>query len=78
MIRLFTLPLLVVSLICCISCGAIEVNTAQQLVDIFATATEPVNENIEVTSDLNFLRTNISLPLGAYPNGTCVPYCGTL
>lgn len=78
MIRLFTQTLLVVSLICCVSCRARKVGTAEELVSIFADATEVVNENIEITSDLDFSSSSLSLPLGARTVGSCVPYSGTL
>ena len=77
MIRLFTQTLLVVSLICS-ACRARKVDTAEELVSIFADATEVVNENIKITSDLDFSSSSLSLPLGARTVGSCVPYSGTL
>lgn len=78
MTRLFVKALLVVSSLCCISCCAIVVSTAGELIQIFADATtSPVNVDIEVVSDLDF-SSALDLPLGAHSNGTCIPYSGTL
>ena len=54
------------------------VTTAQDLIRLFNnTAESTLNIDIELLADLNFDESNLTLPLGASPNGTCVAFSGT-
>ena len=57
-------------------CGdRVEVADAQKLIDLFSTATTAnLSADIVVTADLDF--SSLSLPLGAFSNGTCVAFSG--
>ena len=71
------LPLLFVSFLCASLCRTHPVATADDLISLFNDATgNTLQTHIEVTADLDFSSSNLTLPLGAFFNGTCVAYSG--
>ena len=51
--------------------------TADELISLFKDATESaLKTDIEVLSDLDFSDANLTFPLGAFSNGTCVSFSG--
>lgn len=59
-------------------CGdRVEVTNAQQLIDLFNSTTETtLTTDIVLLADLDFSGFNLTLPLGAFSNGTCVTFSG--
>ena len=56
---------------------AVKVDTADDLINLFSNATGGVlKDDIELAADLDFSGYTLTLPLGAFPNGTCVAYSG--
>ena len=71
------LPLLFVSFLCASLCHTHPVATADDLISLFKHATgNTLQTDIEVTADLDFSSSNLTLPLGAFSNGTCVAFSG--
>ena len=71
------LPLLFVSFLCASLCHTHPVATADDLISLFKNAhDETLKIDIEVTADLDFSSSNLTLPLGAFSNGTCVAFSG--
>ena len=65
------------SLISTVSC--LPVSTADQLINLFKNAAgSTLDEDIELLGDLDFSHASLTLPLGAFSNGTCVPFSGKL
>jgi hypothetical protein len=55
------------------------VATADDLISLFKHATgNTLQTDIEVTADLDFSSSNLTLPLGAFSNGTCVAFSGVI
>ena len=72
-------PVLIIAMGIVVSvCGdRVEVADAQKLIDLFSTATTAnLSADIVVTADLDFSSSSLSLPLGAFSNGTCVAFSG--
>ena len=68
----FVVVLSLVSTACCDT-----VATADDLISLFKHATgNTLQTDIEVTADLDFSSSNLTLPLGAFSNGTCVAFSG--
>ena len=73
----YLLPLLFVSFLCASLCHTRPVATADDLISLFEHATgNTLQTNIEVTADLDFSSSTLTLPLGAFSNGTCVAFSG--
>ena len=71
------LPLLFVSFLCASLCHSVPVTTADDLISLFKHATgNTVTTNIELLDDLDFSSSTLTLPLGAFSNGTCVSFSG--
>ena len=71
----YLLPLLFVSFLCASLCHTHPVATADDLISLFKHATgNTLQTDIEVTADLDFSSSNLTLPLGAFSNGTCVSF----
>ena len=52
-------------------------STADQLIDLFKNAAgNTLDEDIELLDDLDFSHASLTLPLGVFSNGTCVPFSG--
>ena len=72
-------PLFFVLLFCSSSCYSDTVSTADDLINLFNSATGgALKTDIELLDDLDFSETNLTLPLGAFPNGTCLAFSGVL
>ena len=62
-------------LISTVSC--LPVSNADQLINLFKNAAgNTLDEDIELLDDLDFSHASLTLPLGAFSNGTCVPFSG--
>ena len=71
------LPLLFVSFLCASLCHTHPVANADDLISLFKHATgNTLQTDIEVTADLDFSHHTLTLPLGAFSNGTCVSFSG--
>ena len=73
--------LLLLTVCCNISTQAAptSVKQASDLIDIFTNAKGPtVDTELNIDADLNFTDSNLTLPLGAGADGSCVPYAGVL
>ena len=73
--------LLLLTVCCNISTQAAptSVKQASDLIDIFTNAKGPtVDTELNINADLNFTDSNLTLPLGAGADGSCVPYAGVL
>ena len=54
----------------------VQITSPQTLIGLFKNAVETVNDEIQLISDIHFYGINLTLPLGAFSDGTCVPYSG--
>ena len=55
----------------------IQVNKAEELIRLFNSVTgSTLQIDIDMTADLDFSDSTLTLPLGAFSNGTCVAYSG--
>ena len=71
------LSLLFLSFICASLCHSVPVNTADDLINLFQNASgDTLKTDIIVIADLDFSASNLTLPLGAFSNGTCVAFSG--
>ena len=55
---------------------AVKVNTANGLINLFSNKGGVLKDNIELTADLDFSDSRLTLPLGASKNGDCEVYSG--
>lgn len=68
----------VLPLIILLTSATVSVRTADDLIQLFATTKDSVKDDIELLSDLDFSKANLTLPLGSQPNNTCIPFSGAL
>ena len=63
---------------CAVMAGTKEsFSDAQKLIEFFQSTTEnPIETEIELTADLDFSSSTLTLPLGKIPMTPCVPYGG--
>lgn len=58
---------------------AVRINSAEELIRLFNETTgKTVHENIELTEDLDFSHVDLTYPLGASHDKTCISYSGLL
>ena len=75
MLCLISSFVVVLSLVSTVSCDTVA--TADDLISLFKHATgNTLQTDIEVAADLDFSSSNLTLPLGAFSNGTCVAFSG--
>ena len=69
----------IVGCVLTVSAEAKAISTAQEFIDLFAGYSgETLETDIELLADLDFSGSSLTLPLGAFSNGTCVAYSGVL
>ena len=59
------------------NCRVVTVGSPQELIDLFKRG-KTVNDNIQLTSNLDFSASSLTLPLGASDDGTCVDFSGVI
>ena len=70
-------PLLFITFLSVSLCYCASVGTADDLISLFNKATgNTLKTDIEVNADLDFSDSSLTLPLGAFSNGTCMAYSG--
>ena len=68
---------LLLTFLCASLCHSVSVSTADGLINLFKSVTESIlKTDIKLTADLDFSGSSLTLPLGAFSNGTCVAYSG--
>ena len=77
MLCLLSSFVVVLSLVSTVSCDTVA--TADDLISLFKHATgNTLQTDIEVTADLDFSSSTLTLPLGAFSNSTCVAFSGVI
>ena len=70
-------PILFVSFLCASLCHSVSVTTADDIISLFEHVTgNTLQTDIELTADLDFSSSNLTLPLGAFPGGRLVAFSG--